>query len=147
MLCILMFSTGMPILYLFASIFFFISYWGNKMLLFKFYRTTIQFNDEIALNSLIYFKVAIIIHIVVGGIMISNGNLLQADKLYDDLFSPDIFGSDNSNSNQLTIYFQRYLSTKHGKAFLVFIISLGFIITIKNFYKFIFDRVLMLCRS
>lgn len=77
--------------------------------------------------------------------MISNGNLLQADKLYDDLFSPNIFGSDNSN--QLTIYFQRYISTKHGKAFLVFIIILGFIITIKNFYKLIFERVLLLCRS
>jgi len=36
-----MFSTGMPILYLFASIFFFLSYWVNKILLLKFYRTTI----------------------------------------------------------------------------------------------------------
>lgn len=43
--CVLMFSTGMPILYPFAFIFYFIHYWVYKFLLIKFYAKTTKFNQ------------------------------------------------------------------------------------------------------
>ena len=74
-----MFSTGLPILYPFACIFFFVLYWVYKFLLIKYYKKTTRFNEEIPVESLNYFKFAILMHILIGGAMISNSNLLQAD--------------------------------------------------------------------
>jgi len=70
-----MFSTGLPILYPFACIFFFVLYWVYKFLLIKYYKKTTRFNEEIPVESLGYFKFAILLHILVGGAMISNSNM------------------------------------------------------------------------
>jgi hypothetical protein len=53
--CVLMFSTGLPILYPFACIFFFVLYWVYKFLLVKYYKKTTRFNEEIPVESLSYF--------------------------------------------------------------------------------------------
>lgn len=45
--CVLMFSAGLPILYPFAFIFYFVLYWVYKVLLLKFYARTIKFNEEL----------------------------------------------------------------------------------------------------
>lgn len=75
-----MFSTGLPILYPFACIFYFVLYWVYKFLLIKYYKKTTRFNEEIPVESLSYFQFAILLHILIGGAMITNSNLLQADN-------------------------------------------------------------------
>ena len=45
--CILAYSSGMPILYPVASVNFFIIYWVYKLLLIKYYRKTVSFNQDL----------------------------------------------------------------------------------------------------
>lgn len=45
--CVLAYSSGMPILYPVACINFFIIYWVYKLLLIKYYRKTVSFNQDL----------------------------------------------------------------------------------------------------
>jgi hypothetical protein len=47
--CVMMYSGGLPILYPFACIFFFILYWVYKGLLLKYYEKTTRFNEQLPL--------------------------------------------------------------------------------------------------
>lgn len=74
-LCVvLMYSTGMPILYPFAAIFFFIFYWVYKGLLLKYYGKTTKFNKDIPIKSMWWVKFGLVIHILIGSIMLSHEN-------------------------------------------------------------------------
>ena len=102
-----MFSTGLPILYPFASIFFFVLYWVYKILLLKYYKKTSRFNEEIPVESLSYFQFAILLHVLIGGAMISNSNLLQAntDGNQNSDTGSDLFGLNGQNSSMFTRFF------------------------------------------
>jgi len=49
--CVLMYSTGLPLLYPFAAIFYFVLYWVYKGLLIKYYEKTTRFNEELPLYT------------------------------------------------------------------------------------------------
>jgi hypothetical protein len=71
-----MFSTGLPILYPLACIFYFVLYWVYKFLLLKYYVITNTFNHELPIFSTSYIVPAVYLHIIFGGLMISNSSLL-----------------------------------------------------------------------
>lgn len=50
-LTVMMYGTGLPVLYAFAAVFLFVNYWIYKWLLIKFYKKTTVFNEEMAFNS------------------------------------------------------------------------------------------------
>ena len=64
----LLYSGGLPILYPTAAVFFFITYWMDKILLLRCYRKPIKFDNYIAKHTLIYFKFALLVHI--GGFLV-----------------------------------------------------------------------------
>ena len=69
---VMMYSTGLPILYPFSFLFYFANYWVYKILLLKYYRTTTSFNEDLALNSIRYLRFAMIMHIITAIVMLSN---------------------------------------------------------------------------
>ena len=60
----MLYSGGMPFLYPVAALFFFITYWIDKCLLFSCYRKPIQFNNYLAKQTLSYYKYIFVLHIV-----------------------------------------------------------------------------------
>lgn len=72
----MMYSTGMPILYLFAFIFFGGFFWVYKFLLLKYYMRTTRFNEELPVKATFYAKFAILLHVIIGGFMITNSTIL-----------------------------------------------------------------------
>lgn len=75
---VLMYSTGMPLLYPFACIFYFVLYWVYKFLLLKYYERTNRFNEELPIMTTGYIKVGLILHGLFGGLMITNSKLIPA---------------------------------------------------------------------
>lgn len=69
-----MYSTGMPILYPFAALFYLILYWVYKGLLLKYYSRTTKFNEEIPMKALGWVKFGLVMHIFIGSLMLSNQN-------------------------------------------------------------------------
>lgn len=83
-----MYSSGFPILYLVAFIFYSVLYWVYKFLLIKFFQKTNKSNDNLAIKSTSYIKYGIIIHMIIGGLMYTNINILTP-----------IYGDSNSEIN------------------------------------------------
>lgn len=78
-----LYSGGMPLLYPVAAIFFAVTYWVDKCLLFKSYRKPIMFNNYLALRTLTYFKYILILHVI--GVLFMYG----VSPIVDN----DLFGS------------------------------------------------------
>lgn len=74
-----MYSTGMPLLYPFACIFYFVLYWVYKFLLLKYYERTNRFNEELPIMTTGYIKVGLLLHGAFGGLMITNSRLIPPD--------------------------------------------------------------------
>ena len=80
--CVMMFSTGLPILYPFACIAFFVLYWVYKFLLLKYYEKTTKFNEELPIYSITWIKFSILIHGVFGLFMYTNNDLFPPNDPY-----------------------------------------------------------------
>ena len=103
-----MYSTGLPVLYPFACIFFFVLYWVYKGLLLKYYARTTKFNEEIPIESVNYIKFGIFLHIFIGSIMLSNNSFYHSEQDLVELdFSLDSYSSGNTMF--IAAYFKRLL--------------------------------------
>lgn len=92
MCVVLMYSSGMPILYPFAAVFYCVLYWVYKGLLLKYYGKTTKFNKEIPINSMWWVKFGIVAHIIIGSIMLSNTDFFpQAEAAGSDVHVLDEF--------------------------------------------------------
>ena len=69
---IFMYSSSMPILYILGTIFFFVTYWIDKFLLFHYYKKPIMFDSYLARKSLNWFKYILLSHCVGFMVMFSN---------------------------------------------------------------------------
>ena len=57
-----LYSGALPIMYPVAALFFFITYWMDKCLLFRCYKKPIKFDNYLAKGTLAYFKYIILGH-------------------------------------------------------------------------------------
>ena len=87
----MMFSTGMPLLYLLAAIFFTVLYWVYKFLLLKFYMRTSRFNEGLPISATSTAKFALLFHVIFGGYMVTNSTIL-----------PEASGMDNAVGAEMT---------------------------------------------
>jgi len=80
----MMYSTGMPILYPFAAVFYFVLYWVYKFLLLKYYEKTTKFNEELPLYCTHWIKFGVLIHGLIGFMMITNSSLIPNDNFWSN---------------------------------------------------------------
>ena len=66
-----LYSGGIPVLYPIATLYFIITYWFDKCLLFHCYRRPIKFDNYIARKTLNSFKFILILHII--GFLLMHG--------------------------------------------------------------------------
>ena len=76
-----MYSSGIPVLYLVAFLFYTVLYWVYKFLLIKFFQKTSKSNENLAVKSMSYLKYGIVIHMIIGGLMYINISILT--PIYD----------------------------------------------------------------
>ena len=93
-----MFSTGLPILYPFAVIFYIGLYWVYKFLLIKFYQKTTKFNYNLPIYTTGYIKIGVFFHVVIGGFMVTNQDIIPSRIDYSDLM--DSAGESANESAQ-----------------------------------------------
>ena len=78
-----MYSAGLPILYPFAAIFYFILYWVYKGLLLKFYEKTTKFNEELPLYTTQWTKIGVLLHGAISLVMFTNSQLIPNNNFWD----------------------------------------------------------------
>ena len=83
-LVIMFFSSGMPVMYIFAFCFYFFTYFVNKILLIKYYKKNKDFTYEIPLGCANLFKYAILLKLFVGFFMFFNSKVLRLKNKEQD---------------------------------------------------------------
>ena len=73
----MMFSSGMPLLYWIAAVFYAFYFFIYKVLLFKFYARTSRFSEDLPLESLDYMRGGTICHLFIGLLMFTNRDIVQ----------------------------------------------------------------------
>ena len=111
-----MFSTGLPIMYPLACIFYTVLFWVYKFLLLKFYAKTTNFNYELPLFSTSYIKIGIFFHIIFGGLMVTNSEIIPSEDTLPD--------ETHEHDGIIAMINNRYLSKNHGWYYFVFTIML-----------------------
>ena len=74
-----LYSGGLPVMYPVAAVYFFITYWMDKCLLFRCYRRPVHFNSYLARHTLHYFKFILLIHIAGTLLMFGLTPILQSN--------------------------------------------------------------------
>lgn len=77
---VMLYTSGIPILYPIACLYFCVVYVCDKYMLFRWYKKPAVLDGHIALNSLEWFKFAILLHVVCGSIMYSSSDILNSEK-------------------------------------------------------------------
>lgn len=72
MMVTMMYSPGLPMLYPIAYLNFVILFWVYKTLLVKYYQKTIAFNQDLPFYTIRYFKISVVIHIIMALMMYTN---------------------------------------------------------------------------
>lgn len=108
---VMMYGSGIPILYLVAAVFFFATYWVDKILILYHYRKPEMLDEKMSVRTLGWFKYAILLHLVGGILMYSNNSILPvysgASKTsYDDEISTytTFFTFGSLNSVHMSVY-------------------------------------------
>jgi hypothetical protein len=110
----MLYGSGIPIMYLIAAVYFFVSYWIDKVLIYYNHRKPNEFNETLTLQVLRMFKYAVIMHIVGALFMYSNSSILPVTmqegtndttvqvgskkyKKHEDMFSGERYNSLEMN--------------------------------------------------
>lgn len=98
---IFMYSSSMPILYIFGIFYFFITYWIDKWLLFRYYKKPVMFDSYLARKSLNWFKYILLLHCLGFLVMFSNSAIipLLVDSKDDEKSASTI----SSNESKQTV--------------------------------------------
>ena len=74
-----LYSSGMPVMYLLAALFFFTTYWMDKVAILRFSKKPIVFDDYLAKKTLFWYKVIAVFHVIGFLFMFGYTTILQND--------------------------------------------------------------------
>lgn len=137
---VMMYSTGMPLLYPFAAVFYGVLYWVYKFLLLKFYQRTNKFNEELPIFSTNFIKFGLVLHGIFGGLMLTNSSLIPVTEKQED-----------KQGNALKAFRSRFEDSVYAELYLAFwiivIIWLFLKETVLSFIWGILKRCFSCCDS
>lgn len=133
-LLVMTYSAGMPVLYLVAALYYFVTYWVDKTLIFYHNRKPVFFDEKLPQEMIKWFKLAVPLHLVIGAVMLSNSNILPV--------------KENSKSSIAETYSVGSINSKPIGAFIGLILAVIIIYVIWRFvYYYMKKLVRCLCRS
>ena len=98
-----LYSGGLPVMYPTAAMFFFMTYWTDKCLLFKCYRRPVKFDNYLARKTLTYFKWILLLHIV--GFLLMYGLTPILQNSFFNQLDERVIKIDLTEPNLFPIYF------------------------------------------
>jgi len=75
---VMFYGSGIPILYVCAALFYFVTYCCDKFLLLRFYRKPVNYDSFLARHTADWYKWALILHLIGGVFMLSNSSILPS---------------------------------------------------------------------
>lgn len=79
---LLMYSSGMPILYLIGTVFYIVTYWVNKFLIIYYYKKSTTLTRTIPLFAMDFMKYSLFMHSIVSLLMLTNPVAFKTKNRY-----------------------------------------------------------------
>jgi len=96
------YSSGLPILYFVAVIYFFVTYWVDKFLIFHYYRLPPNYSVALSNASITLMKFSIIVHYIFGYFMFSYAPILPSSLFDSKLLKEVDTNTQYFNVNRLS---------------------------------------------
>ena len=139
---IMMYSSGMPIIYFVGMFWFTIMYIINKLLIVKYYQTTMTFTRIIPEYSIILLKTGIIFHILCACFMLTNAEPFETISVHEAITIPfnfvknipvlKNFYTDYKDDPFLAPFLNR-LKFLHQQIYMIFVILFIILYYLRNF--------------
>jgi hypothetical protein len=127
----------MPILYPFACVFYMLHYWVYKFLLTKYYAKTTKFNQQLPMYSMNFIKIGLFFHIICGGFMITNSEIIPSESAISALKEEVLDGLEIKETEVEA----RFNASEHGQFYLAFIVLIIVFLILKNTVFFLLIKV------
>lgn len=75
---VMFYGSGIPILYPIGAAYYFVTYWADKCMLFRYYKKPVNFDDYLAKKTILWHKYALVLHLLGGCLMLSNTDILPS---------------------------------------------------------------------
>lgn len=124
------YGSGLPVMYLIATIYFFVTYWTDKFLILRYYQKPNFLDEQLALRIVPWFKLGLVFHFVLGVMMFSNAKILptaSSENLDEQL-------SENESGSYTSSYSFGNVETPHMILFMTLILLIMLAYAIKKFF-------------
>jgi|LauGreDrversion4_2_1035121.scaffolds.fasta_scaffold90429_2 hypothetical protein len=74
----MLYGSGMPFLYVFATVYFFLMYVTDKWLLFNYYRKAAYYDEKLSRKTADLLKLGLLLHLIGGVLMLSDSSILPS---------------------------------------------------------------------
>lgn len=135
----MMYGPGIPIMYVIAAIYFFVTFWVDKLMILYQHRKPLFYDEQLALQVNWWFKIGIILHLIVGILMFSNSHILPVGTSFTDGTQGEDIGSQAES-----VYSFGNITSIHMGFFMGVIL---FIILCYIIYRLFVTQILALCRA
>eukprot|EP00347_Sterkiella_histriomuscorum_P007541 403348527 len=123
---IMMYSSGIPVLYLIAFASFFVQYWFDKMFLLKCYQKPPQLNLDLSKATRALMKFSLILHFIIGLYMYSNSSILTPTSVTNDVLNYINYDNKYFNSQRFSNLHIIVFLLAFAAFFLIFLLRLTF---------------------
>jgi hypothetical protein len=96
-LLVMMYAPGIPILYVIAMLYFFVTYWIDKFLIINHHKKPLFLDEKLALKILWWYKLALLLHLIVGILMYSNARILPVGEILKSTVYTESLGDEYQN--------------------------------------------------
>jgi hypothetical protein len=95
------YGSGLPIMYLISMIYFFTCYWFDKFLIFHHHSKPHYFDEQLSLKITNWFKLGVVLHLIVGILMFSNAKILPVtQESYGDALQLQLHDSESEDHDE-----------------------------------------------
>lgn len=131
----LTFSSGLPIIYLICTVYFFITYWVDKIVLLRYCRLTPHYSKYVTGAMIKLMPYAALSHFLFGFVIMSNPNILRSE------INEQLFGESNTITLSSMHFNYRRQGQHHMLIYFFSFIAAIAIIFFEDFFVFVVSSV------
>ena len=134
---VLFYSTGCPLLYPLAGVFYTVQYWYQKSLALRYHRRSSKFSDRLPIESVAYLRIAVVMHALMAYMMLSEEGLLPGKTRQTLIDLPETM-LGGGKAERVVAFINENFKKRHT------LLYQGFILAIVVFYcaQYVYKRTL-----
>ena len=133
--CIIMFSSGIPALYIVGFLFYFCFYWIYKALILNYFKKATRFNQEVAIRATNMIHIAVVWHIMIASVMLSNTKIFGSESDSDLNFFFSLVSKFKRMASRFTTHYSLNYIGWNLIFLIIYIVAIIFVKSLSGMYQ------------